>query len=375
MTTLLGKRIYFERWDGYNEIADIGLIRIKDDGTVSTLALSMANESPLEGEHILVIGNPEGMTGTVSDGMISANRDDEFQITAPISPGSSGSPVINDQGEVVGMVKGYINKGQNLNLCVPLMHIKLSLAAAGTKSQEYIVKEPKATVPSDHKELTPPTLPADTDKEVGQAVARVAYAFGEMMANGGKINYRLFAQHVLQWYDHNGKMPIRQVASLIEYQNRRWQSQHTTYDWARSTLYVIPNSDGWRNYRVDVSFLWYGTDTKGHTITRNGVMHIAIYESGAHNGWYVAAVCNGDQMESRDRALAASIIKWHRHIGTLLPRNRMIGGEEPTFSSQRAYYKPDLQHLRNGQAKLSPERKAQLLSDARQGFALNQVPE
>jgi hypothetical protein len=42
----------------------------------------------MEGEHILVIGNPEGMTGTVSDGMVSANRDDEFQISAPISAGS-----------------------------------------------------------------------------------------------------------------------------------------------------------------------------------------------------------------------------------------------------------------------------------------------
>ena len=52
----------------------------------------------VEGQRVLVIGNPEGLEGTVSDGIISAFRENRslIQISAPISHGSSGSPVLND---------------------------------------------------------------------------------------------------------------------------------------------------------------------------------------------------------------------------------------------------------------------------------------
>ena len=73
-----------------------------------------------EGQRVLVIGNPEGLYGTVSDGIISAFRDDGniIQITAPISPGSSGSPVLNEKGEVIGIATYYGKEGQNLNFAV-----------------------------------------------------------------------------------------------------------------------------------------------------------------------------------------------------------------------------------------------------------------
>jgi len=61
---------------------------------------------PEVGERIVVIGTPLGLDKTVSDGIVSAVREvPEFgkiiQLTAPISPGSSGSPVVNINGEVV----------------------------------------------------------------------------------------------------------------------------------------------------------------------------------------------------------------------------------------------------------------------------------
>jgi serine protease Do len=59
----------------------------------------------VEGQKVLVIGNPEGLQGTVSDGIVSAFRENRtyIQITAPISPGSSGSPVLDESGQVIGM--------------------------------------------------------------------------------------------------------------------------------------------------------------------------------------------------------------------------------------------------------------------------------
>lgn len=75
------------------------------------------------GQQIAVIGNPLGLEGSLSEGVIAAKRDFEgqrwLQITAAISPGSSGSPVVNSAGEVVGIATLLFRGGQSLNLAVP----------------------------------------------------------------------------------------------------------------------------------------------------------------------------------------------------------------------------------------------------------------
>src|SRR4030042_2066425 len=69
--------------------------------------LLIRSSFPEVGERIIVMGTPLGLEKTVSDGIVSAIREiPEFgkiiQVTAPISPGSSGSPVVNMNGEVIG---------------------------------------------------------------------------------------------------------------------------------------------------------------------------------------------------------------------------------------------------------------------------------
>ena len=91
-------------------------------GSVHPLELSKS--VPQVGQHIVVIGNPFGLVGTVSDGIVSAVRDIPafgkiIQISAPISPGSSGSPVVNMKGQVIGIATSQMAKGQNLNFAMP----------------------------------------------------------------------------------------------------------------------------------------------------------------------------------------------------------------------------------------------------------------
>ena len=86
--------------------------------------LSLSKTIPEVGERIIVYGSPLGLENTVSDGIVSAIRDIPdygriIQITAPISPGSSGSPVLNMQGEVIGIASFQIVEGQNLNFAIP----------------------------------------------------------------------------------------------------------------------------------------------------------------------------------------------------------------------------------------------------------------
>jgi tetratricopeptide (TPR) repeat protein len=86
--------------------------------------LLLSKTIPEVGERIIVYGSPLGLGNTVSDGIVSAIRDIPdygriIQITAPISPGSSGSPVLNMKGEVIGIATFQFIEGQNLNFAIP----------------------------------------------------------------------------------------------------------------------------------------------------------------------------------------------------------------------------------------------------------------
>ena len=84
------------------------------------------------GQHIFVIGHPEGYIGTFSDGIISAIRPEDepsaiIQITAPISPGSSGGALLNEKGEVIAIATSGDPGGQNLNFATPVNALKALL--------------------------------------------------------------------------------------------------------------------------------------------------------------------------------------------------------------------------------------------------------
>jgi tetratricopeptide (TPR) repeat protein len=76
-------------------------------------------------------GNPLGLEGTVSEGIISAVRNDLglIQISAPISPGSSGSPVITEEGRVIGVATLQSKIGENLNFAIPVERVNATVVA------------------------------------------------------------------------------------------------------------------------------------------------------------------------------------------------------------------------------------------------------
>lgn len=105
------------------------LVRIKvNKGNKKIVYLPINEELPTPGERVFVIGNPKGLEYSVSDGIVSAVRDvppfgQVIQITSPISPGSSGSPVLNLKGEVIGVATFNRIGGQNLNFAIPIRRL------------------------------------------------------------------------------------------------------------------------------------------------------------------------------------------------------------------------------------------------------------
>ena len=107
---------------------------IKDDPDVDlVVAKTTFNNTPhviignsdtvAVGEDIVTIGNPAGLEGTVSKGIISRIRQERdikyIQISSPLSPGSSGGPVFSLDGTVIGIATGYLDRGHNFNFAMP----------------------------------------------------------------------------------------------------------------------------------------------------------------------------------------------------------------------------------------------------------------
>jgi hypothetical protein len=109
--------------EGYFSIDKQNDLAILSVPTLSGKPIQLASINPEVGERVYAIGNPKGLSGTISEGIVSGIRDLEnkklIQITAPISPGSSGGPVLNNKGEVIGVAVGTLASGQNLNFAIP----------------------------------------------------------------------------------------------------------------------------------------------------------------------------------------------------------------------------------------------------------------
>ena len=114
---------------------DVAVIKAHGNG-FRTLTLGDSDRLQV-GEEVVAIGNPLSLESTVSNGIVSAIRtvEDEggkfVQITVPISPGSSGGPLFNMAGEVVGITTSHIKGGENLNFAIPINDVKPMLRAKG----------------------------------------------------------------------------------------------------------------------------------------------------------------------------------------------------------------------------------------------------
>lgn len=124
-----------------DNVNDLALLRV--DVELSLRPLQFASEVPQAGTHIFVLGNPKGFERTITDGLVTSIRSignrPVLQMSAAISPGSSGGPVINERGEVVGVTVGLLPDAQNLNFAVPA-----TIASAFVRNDSAVAPEDTA---------------------------------------------------------------------------------------------------------------------------------------------------------------------------------------------------------------------------------------
>ena len=172
---LVGKEdIYaIENIVSFDKGKDLAIIKVKEvQGTrIEVPALTLGDSDAVQiGEKIYVAGNPQGLEGTFSDGIISAIRgnstDDKlFQMTAPISKGSSGGPVLNEKGEVIGVSVATLRDGQNLNFAIPVNYLKALMPTPPAPVKPKPVKPKVDPPPVQPKPAMPQVDPAPAEPE------------------------------------------------------------------------------------------------------------------------------------------------------------------------------------------------------------------
>lgn len=125
---------------------DIAVLRVKRLD-LTPLALGDAG-AVKSGERVTVIGSALGLEGSVADGVVSQVRvfppfGDVVQVSCPVSPGSSGGPLLNEQGQVIGVVTFTMIEGQNVNFGIAANTLKNMIANA--PATEKTIAESNAT--------------------------------------------------------------------------------------------------------------------------------------------------------------------------------------------------------------------------------------
>ncbi len=107
---------------GWDEQFDLALLKTEVD---APYVFSFSPQSPFKlGEKVFAIGSPGGLSNTITSGTISAlhrpiqTMGEALQIDVPINPGNSGGPLLNEQGEVLGVVFAGIEQFEGINFAV-----------------------------------------------------------------------------------------------------------------------------------------------------------------------------------------------------------------------------------------------------------------
>jgi len=149
ITTSGGKTYDIDKIWYKNDSLDLVTFTIKKKDNEVFPFLRIATKLSKIGEEVFVIGNPIGLDFSVSNGIISSIRQQSgpgqiIQTNAPISAGSSGSPLMDMNGFVIGVITYTFTQGQNLNFAISLLDKNLSKDFIGldlSKFSESIKKD------------------------------------------------------------------------------------------------------------------------------------------------------------------------------------------------------------------------------------------
>ncbi len=270
---------------GVDLARDLALLRIQPNKPLPVLRLG-DSDTMTAGDTIYAIGNPLGVFDySVTNGLISARRPiceparrelllakqnrtpeenrelDELrecgqeltvlQISAPISEGSSGGPLFNQAGEVIGVTTAIITKGQNINLAVPTNYLKPMIAQPGAITLDDFARATRPPGQADDDGIVivrkvpnhPITLwdgCSESDlrevvTSISQAIESGAPLYNLKTPQGYEACYRIYEGTATK-YEHDGACPglrsafgdgLLRASALPSYKEKAWAMRDT----------------------------------------------------------------------------------------------------------------------------------------------------
>lgn len=164
----------------YDESADLAILQCQTAVGASPLVLA-DSDLVKQGDTVYAAGYPLGIVNTLSDGIVSSryeeNGVDILQITTPISEGSSGGALMNQDGEVIGVICGYYEGGQNMNIAIASNEVASLLQKENdvlTLEEFYLSSHWEASNPNeenvDNQSDTAEIVPPQSTTELPEAV-------------------------------------------------------------------------------------------------------------------------------------------------------------------------------------------------------------
>lgn len=166
---------------------DIAVLRVN----AKRKALALSSKKPEVGDSVVVIGHPRGSENTLSIGIVSSidlstlSNGYDFQISAPISPGNSGGPVLSDEGLVVGVATATRTNAQNLNFAQSIQRARALLA----QSAKAPSQRPRSSSPGIPTESTTASRDLSGSSDVlsaGKAAAMLVVEDAQIVDASGR---------------------------------------------------------------------------------------------------------------------------------------------------------------------------------------------
>jgi hypothetical protein len=269
---------------------------------VCVLKLSDAGGTPLRpsaddvavGDDVLVAGNPEGLEASFSKGIVSAIRSGSglIQMDAPISPGSSGGPVVNQRGEVVGLAVSTLVEGQNLNFAVPVRFLReqklscnLAVRTVGglavTDSERNAFRGPVRTVTENQADYTFNKAARNAYVEGPAVTVRTSrYNRDGLMEENTIFENGMENRKVLYEYSDDGLM---RRTIRIDSQGRRESDEFSTDENAVTAIgyRAYFDNSGTVGTKGDPDYEEWKYDSAGHLVeqTLHGIKFLRKFDS------------------------------------------------------------------------------------------------
>ncbi len=255
----LGKRVIDAHIIGVAPERDLAIIRVNDDdqryiqqelGGIPYLPLG---DSDLirRSDDVLALGYPLGQQSLKSTtGVVSGCEQHFIQISAPINPGSSGGPLLNVQGEVIGINSSGITAAQNIGYAIPINELKLVLSGLYKNRLlrkpflGFVVNSGTQTL-MEYLGNPPPGGCYVVEVLKGSAMERAGVLGGDMMyeINGHTVD--LFGEMTVPWsedklsvIDYVSRLTPGQNVHVVAYRNGERKEFQVKFD--HSELSAIP---------------------------------------------------------------------------------------------------------------------------------------